>query len=247
MKVLASYNIKGGVGKTSTAVNLAYLAARSGARTLIWDLDPQAAAGYCLRVKPGVKGGGRKLLHKKSASGRAIKGSDYENLDLLPADFSYRHFDLELHDAKHSKQRLNRVLEPLRNDYDFIFLDCPPGISLLSEAVFRTADALVIPTLPSILSLRTLQQLLAFRKEKGLRKLLPLAFLTMVDRRKKLHNQIVGSRDRMGSWMLESVVPYASEVEQMAERREPVCRFLPNGRAAAAYVDLWDEIQDRIF
>lgn len=246
MKVLASYNIKGGVGKTSTAVNLAYLAAKSGARTLVWDLDPQGAASYCLRVKPKVKGGGEKLL-RKSASEKLVKGSDYPNLDILPADFSYRHFDLELNDAKHSKQRLNRVLKPLRDDYDFIFLDCPPGISLLSEAVFRTADALVIPTLPSILSLRTLQQLLAFRKENGLRQLMPLAFLTMVDRRKKLHNQIVEARPRMGSWMLESVVPYASEVEQMAERREPVHHFAPHGRASGAYVDLWDEIQDRIF
>ncbi|MBV8947157.1 MAG: AAA family ATPase, partial [Solirubrobacterales bacterium] len=91
--VLASYNIKGGVGKTSAAVNLAFLAARGGATTLLWDLDPQGASTYLLRVKPKVKGGGRRLVRGKTDAGARIKGTDYERLDLLPADFSYRHMD----------------------------------------------------------------------------------------------------------------------------------------------------------
>ena len=95
-RVLATYNIKGGVGKTSAAVNLAYLAARGGARTLLWDLDPQGGSTYLLRVKPKVRGGGRKLVRGKSAIDALIKGTDYDGLDLLPADFSYRHMDLAL-------------------------------------------------------------------------------------------------------------------------------------------------------
>ena len=90
--VLATYNIKGGVGKTSAAVNLAYLAALDGARTLLWDLDPQGASTYLFRVKPKVKGGGRKLVRGKSDVDALIKGTDFERLDLLPADFSYRHY-----------------------------------------------------------------------------------------------------------------------------------------------------------
>ena len=104
--VLASYNIKGGVGKTSAAVNLAYLAAREGASTLLWDLDPQGASTYLLRVKPKVKGGGRRLVHGETDAEARIKGTDYDRLDLLPADFSYRHMDLHLDDTKRPTRRL---------------------------------------------------------------------------------------------------------------------------------------------
>src|SRR3954451_17011204 len=99
-RVLATYNIKGGVGKTSASVNLAYLAARDGARTLLWDLDPQGASTYLFRIRPRVKGGGRKLVRGKSDPGDLVKGTDYERLDLLPADFSYRHTDLALDSTK---------------------------------------------------------------------------------------------------------------------------------------------------
>ena len=84
MKVYATYNIKGGVGKTTTAVNLAYLAAASGRRTLLWDLDPQASATYLFRVKPRVKGGSRGLVSGKRPVDDAVKAADYDNLDLLP-------------------------------------------------------------------------------------------------------------------------------------------------------------------
>ena len=246
MKVLAIYNIKGGVGKTSTAVNLAFLAACGGARSLIWDLDPQGAASYCFRVKPRVRGGGGKLLRGKSDIGDLIKGTDYERLDLLPADFSYRHFDLVLNDVKRPRARLGKALKCLADDYDYVFLDCPPGISLLSEAVFHAAHALVVPTLPSVLSLRTLKKLLAFRKENKLDQLKLLVFLTMLDRRKKLHNQVAGAWPGMGPWALISSIPYASEMEQMAERRKPVSCFAPRSRAAEAYAALWPEIRGRI-
>jgi cellulose biosynthesis protein BcsQ len=90
MRIYATYNIKGGVGKTTTAVNLAYLAAESGLRTVLWDLDPQGAASFMFRVKPKVKGGGRALISGKRPLDDAIKGTDFDNLDLIPADFTYR-------------------------------------------------------------------------------------------------------------------------------------------------------------
>src|ERR671935_2083631 len=157
--VLATYNIKGGVGKTSAAVNLAYLAAREGGRALLWDLDPQGGSTYLFRVRPKVKGGGRKLVRGKTDIAARIKGSDYERLDLLPADFSYRHMDLALDAAKRPTRRLGRVLAPLAPDYDYIFLDCPPSISLVSESVFEAADALLVPMIPATLSSRTYEQL----------------------------------------------------------------------------------------
>ena len=133
MKVYATYNIKGGVGKTSTAVNLAYLAAKSGHRVLLWDLDPQGAATYLFRIKPRVKGGGRGLVSGERPVDDAVKATDFDNLDLLPADFSYRNLDLELDRRKRPLEGITRELSRLEESYDLAILDCPPSISLLSE------------------------------------------------------------------------------------------------------------------
>ena len=91
-----------------------------------------------------------------------VKGSDYPNLDLLPADFSYRNMDLLLGENKKPTMRLLKLLRPLSQQYDLVVLDCPPSISLVSENIFRAADALLLPTIPTTLSLRTMQQLLDF-------------------------------------------------------------------------------------
>ena len=113
MKIIATYNIKGGVGKTSTAVNLAYIAAQNNYRTLVWDLDPQGASSYYFRVKPKVKGGGKGLIAGKHELEELIKATDFENLDLLPADFSFRNLDLVLDARKKPAQRLKKLLAPL--------------------------------------------------------------------------------------------------------------------------------------
>ena len=155
MKVVATYNIKGGVGKTTTAVNIAALAAADGLRTLLWDLDPQGAASFLFRVRPKVRGGGRKLVRGRSDITEVLRGTDVEGLDLLPADFSYRHMDLVLDESGKPTRRLRKVLAPLGEHYDLAVLDCPPSISLVSESVFDAADALLVPLIPSTLTLRT--------------------------------------------------------------------------------------------
>ena len=168
MKIIGVYNIKGGVGKTATSVNIGHLAASSGLRTLIWDLDPQAATTFYLRVKPKVKGSNRMLRGKRDLDD-VVKGSDYPNLDLLPADFSYRNMDLMLVENKKPALRLLKMLRPLSDQYDLILLDCPPSISLVSENIFRAADALLLPTIPTTLSLRTMGQLLDFMEGHDLK------------------------------------------------------------------------------
>jgi cellulose biosynthesis protein BcsQ len=110
---MATYNIKGGVGKTAAAVNLAYLAARDGRRTLLWDLDPQGAASYLLRIRPRVKGGGKALIRGKTSLDQAVKPTEFDRLDLVPADFTYRNLDLVLDAAKKPTQRIARLLGPL--------------------------------------------------------------------------------------------------------------------------------------
>jgi chromosome partitioning protein len=244
-RVLATYNIKGGVGKTSAAVNLAYLAATGGAQTLLWDLDPQGASTYVFRIKPRVKGGGRKLVRGKSDVDALIKGTDYDRLELLPADFSYRHMDLALADSKKPTRRLARVLEPLRESYDYIFLDCAPSISLVSEGVFEAADALLVPLVPATLSSRTFDQLRQVVAD-GDRGPQVLAFLSMVDRRKRLHRELAESLQADYPEVLSAGIPNASDVERMGPQRTVVEQFAPRGRAAQAYRDLWAEIRERL-
>ena len=244
-RVLATYNIKGGVGKTSAAVNLAYLAAAEGAQTLLWDLDPQGASTYVFRIKPRVKGGGRKLVRGKSDVEQLIKGTDHERLELLPADFSYRHMDLALADSKKPTTRLARVLEPLLPNYDYVFLDCPPSISLVSEGVFEAADALLVPIVPATLSSRTFDQLRDVVADGGGEPQL-LAFLSMVDVRKRLHRDLTESLQADYPEVLESVIPSASDVERMGLERTIIEEFAPSGRAARAYRDLWAEIRARL-
>ncbi len=246
MKVVGCYNIKGGVGKTATAVNLAYLAARHGARVLVVDLDPQGAATFYFRVKPKVKGGGKSLVSGKRDLEDLIKATDHERLDLVPADFSFRNLDLMLDAEKKSKKRLAKLLKPLAGDYDFVILDCPPSVSLVSEAVFHAADALVVPLIPTTLSLRTYEQLGAFRAEEKLAGLILLPFFSMVDRRKSMHRDIVDSFPDAHPEALPVSVPYSSVVERMGTERAPLATFAPRSAPAAAYELLWAEIVRRI-
>lgn len=245
MKVLATYNIKGGVGKTSTAVNLAYLAAREGRRTLLWDLDPQAAATYLFRIRPRVKGGGHALVTRQRPIQAALKATDFENLDLLPADFSYRNMDLDLDDTRKRTRRLRQLLHSVAGDYDVVFLDCPPSVSLVSENVIDASDTLLVPLIPATLSMRALDQLTRFVADSAGRRPEVVAFFSMADRRKRLHREVIDAMTREGPRVAATVIPALSVIEQMAERRAPVPAFAPASRAAQCYEQLWAEVRPR--
>lgn len=246
MKVLASYNIKGGVGKTAAAVNLGVLAARDGFRTLLWDLDPQGAASFLLRIRPKVKGGGRKLVRGRSDVPELLRGSDVEGLDVLPADFSYRHLDLALDGTKRPTRQLATVLAPLAEHYDLVMVDCQPSISLVSESVFDAADALLVPLIPSTLSLRTFDQLLDYVRNEVKRPPEILGFFSMVDGRKKLHRELVAQLPIDHPEVRSIAIPAATEVELMGVKRCAVVDSAPRSRAAQAYRDLWTEVRTRL-
>lgn len=242
MAIIASYNIKGGVGKTSTAVNLAFIAAQNNYKTLVWDLDPQGASSYYFRVKPKVKGGSKALIAGDRELDGLIKATDYKNLDLLPADFSFRNLDLVLDERKKPTQRLKKLLSPLTKEYDYIILDCPPNISLLSEAIFETSDILLSPIIPTTLSLRTLEQLKKYLKDNKLKHLKLLTFFSMADRRKKMHRDIMQTLADTHPDILQSIIPYASDIERMGWERMPLGAFVNKGHSLAAYQTLWQEI-----
>jgi chromosome partitioning protein len=242
MKIIAVTNIKGGVGKTTTAVNLSYLCAASSGPTLLWDLDPQGAATYTLRGDPLERASPKKLLNGKRHLPELILSTGYTNLDLLPADFSYRNFDVHLAERKKPTERLLKMSRSLRDVYAVLFLDCAPGISLLSENVLHAADAIIVPLLPTPLSVRMLVQLQEFIASKGWTDLVLLPFFSMVDRRKSLHHEIIAETREQFPTLLVTEVPYSSEIERMSLRRAPIPAFAPRSAAAQIYSALWAEL-----
>jgi len=244
MSIIAVYSIKGGVGKTATAVNLAYLSAQQYGKTLLLDMDPQGSASYYFRIRPPKKFGAKKLLKGGKHIEENIKGTDYPGLDMLPADFSYRNIDLALDECKKSHKRLIKVLAPLQEEYDRIILDCPPNLTLLSENIFYTADHILAPVIPTTLSLLSLEQLFAFLDEIGLGRDKVVIFFSMVEKRKKMHMEMMQSLGEGHHRVLRSVIPYSADIERMGVFRQPVAAALPASAATAAYESLWHEIQN---
>lgn len=245
MITIAVYNLKGGVGKTATAVNMAALAASEGDRTLLWDLDPQGSTSFYYRVKPKVKGGLKSLIGKNSELLDAIKETEYENLDLIPADLTLRNMDIHLDEHKSSHKKIAESIQELSANYDSLFIDAPPGISLLSENIFHAADLILMPMIPTTLSIRSYDMIMEFFDQNGLDKNKVWAFFSMYDARKNMHNDIVEEYTKKKR-ILKTTIPYSSDVERMGLYEAPLVSYSTYSKAALAYHDLWAELKRKL-
>ncbi|WP_029150004.1 ParA family protein [Microbacterium indicum] len=237
-RIVTVYSTKGGVGKTTTAVTLASIAAADGNRVLLWDLDPQAASTWLLEVKQKMRGGAGAVFAGDAPLKKAIRGTDVQGLDVVPADASYRDLDIALDAAKKSSSRLAKALKPLKSVYDVIIIDCPPGASLVAENALHVADVVVTPLSPALLSLRSYEQVTAFLAEQESRAKL-IAFLNMVDRRKKTHRDAAERLPSEIRGLSDIVVPASVVVERMGERHEAVTEFAASSDPAKAFRALW--------
>lgn len=242
MVTLALYNLKGGVGKTAATINLAYLAAKEGYKTLIWDMDPQGSSSFYLGAEASTKNESRKLLSSEMDLLDAAQHSPYENLDIIPADLSARHADVLLSEMKQSKRKISTLLAGLKKNYDVVILDCPPGISILHDAVFFGADWVLMPNIPTTLSIRSYETVAGYFKEHELDLSKLKCFFSMVDHRKNLHHEVMNSfyKDK---FFLKSYIPYLSDVEKMGINEAPLETFAASSYAAQCYRDLWKEIK----
>ncbi len=245
MFIASLYNLKGGVGKTASCVNFAYMASRDGYKTLVWDLDPQGAASYYYKASTTEKNSIKKIMEHSLDISDAIVPTKYPNLDIIPADFSVRRLDIILETHHNSKKYFKSLLKELSHTYDFIFIDCPPGFSNVADNIFHASDAVLMPVIPTTLSVRTYDQVKTYleTKESGFEKL--MCFFTMVDLRKNMHNDIMRQlyKDKR---FFEHYIPYLSDVERMGVKNAPLEAFAASGYAAICYRALWDEIKEGV-
>ncbi len=246
MKTIAFYNLKGGVGKTSAAVNCAWLAAASGLRTLFWDLDPQGAGGWHLASQATSSGEIKKILRGKVPVGHLVQRSPYEKLDLIPSDLAYRNLDVAIKRHADGDQTLAKLISPFGEDYSLVVLDCPPSLSELAQQIFAATDAVLVPLIPSPLSVRSFDQVRGFMKDRrlGHKQLYP--FFCQVDRRRRLHRALRDEPPASLKRLLTAEIPYAAIVERMGEELQPLPAFAPNDPVTRDYRALWSEIAKKV-
>ena len=239
MATIAVYSSKGGVGKTTLAVNLAWAAATlSSRRTLLWDLDAQGGASFILAHDRRQGDEARAVIERDLSPRKLIVPTGIANLDLLPADASLRTLDLLFAEID-SKKRLRRIGEALEGHYDRIIIDCPPGFGVTAEQVMRGAELILLPLIPSTLSSRAADELVAYLGgKKGAPPVLPI--FNLVDRRRSAHRAALEATPH------RHALPMASVVEQMADRHAPVGAYAPRVAVTAGIAALWRDIERRL-
>lgn len=250
MKKIAVYNIKGGVGKTTTSVNLACFLARAGLSVLLWDLDPQGGSSYFFSRQNENAHTHCRLFDKYITIYDVIHSTVSYEIDLISNDPYFS--DMFINKASKiasinfgNHELFSETLKEVNDDYDVCIMDCSPGRFLIHENIFQAADLLLVPNVPAPLSVYCNTMLMdSLQKEEPHCRI--LSFYNMVQLHKNLHKQYLDNRHNEGTRILNNYIPFYSDIELITHTRESLFHSVKESRATGFYHTLWLEICERM-
>jgi chromosome partitioning protein len=253
-KVIAVANQKGGVGKTTTAVNLAACLAAVGRRVLLFDLDPQANATSGLGLEKTEGASAYRVLLGEGSLLDKIKGTAFERLEVVPSEVDLCGADVELARSDNYLLRVTAALKPVLESqrFDVVFIDCPPSLGILTLNAFAASDGLLIPLQCEYYALEgisMMNRVLTQLRDAGINPRLDIfgVVMTMFDGRTKLSNEVVGEvRNLLGARVFETVIPRSTRLAEAPSFGKPIIHYDKYSAGAAAYEVLAQEVLARL-
>ncbi|MSU59844.1 MAG: ParA family protein [Pedosphaera sp.] len=253
-KVIAVANQKGGVGKTTTAVNLAACIAAAGRRVLLFDLDPQANATSGVGVEKIEGASAYRVLLGDGALLEKVKATAFERLSLIPSEVDLCGADVELARSENHLGRVTAALQPLRDSgqFDLILVDCPPSLGILTLNAFVAADGVLVPLQCEYYALEgisMMNRVLTQLRDAGANPRLEIfgVVMTMFDGRTKLSNEVVGEvRKLLGNRVFETLIPRSTKLAEAPSFGKPILHYDKYSASAAAYDVLAQEVMTRL-
>ncbi len=247
-KIIAVTNQKGGVGKTTTAVNVSAGIGKLGKKTLLVDIDPQGNATSGVGIdKRSIRNSSYNIIIDETKAEDAIIHTEFENLDIIPASIELAAADLELADIEKRESRLKNSLAMIKGDYDYIFIDCPPSLGLITTNALCAADTVLVPIQPEYYALEGLSQLMNSVRivKRRYNSYLDIegVLLTMYDGRLNLTQQVVQEVKKFfPRKVFSTIVPRGVRLSEAPSFGMPIMYFDKHSKGTSAYMELAEEI-----